>query len=443
MSNDGQLLGVALIIRHGDRQEFWQNPDTYSPTATQLTPLGNQQEFQLGSTLRSLYLNASSPSYIANISTDLFDQNQIYVRADFGGEDMVIYDSCVSVTQGMWPVTSSNNITIANGTTIVAPLGGYQYVPVDAVDPDEDVSLEGFDDCNTFDDHTTAFYNSTAFQQKAQESADFLNALKPYLGGRSNSLQNMWNIYDYVNVQSVHNSTFAQELPSTFEAQARDLANWHEYNVFSSSNLGGIGNIAAQAMLPTILVDLSDIANSSNPTLLTITEISYKPFLSLFNMTGVAAQNPELAGLVNYAAAVALEVRQSSSGQPTIRFNFKNGTDEDFVTYNFLNQNGDVPMSTFVDNLAPYAVNTTADWCSVCSNSQDRGCAALTLAEDQGRASAHTRISPVGAGFLGAGLTVAVSLLMLGALAFFGFLSFGKRRHSRKIHSDDELELRK
>ena len=45
-----------------------------------------------------------------------------------------------------------------------------------------------------------------------------------------------------MNVQSIHNATFLANLPPTFLAQARDLANWHEYNVFSDTTLGGIGN---------------------------------------------------------------------------------------------------------------------------------------------------------------------------------------------------------
>lgn len=80
----------------------------------------------LGSYLRSLYLNQTSPSYITGMSTGMFNQSQVYIQADLGGEDGVIYDSCVSLTQGLWPATLSNNITLANGSTITAPLGGYQ-----------------------------------------------------------------------------------------------------------------------------------------------------------------------------------------------------------------------------------------------------------------------------------------------------------------------------
>ena len=45
-----------------------------------------------------------------------------------------------------------------------------------------------------------------------------------------------------MNVQSIHNATFANQLRPGVLAQARDLANWHEYNVFSDTTVDGIGN---------------------------------------------------------------------------------------------------------------------------------------------------------------------------------------------------------
>ena len=42
---------------------------------------------------------------------------------------------------------------------------------------------------------------------------------------------------------------------------------------------------------------MADIANASNPVKFAYTAISYKPFLSLFNMTGIAETNPQLAGV--------------------------------------------------------------------------------------------------------------------------------------------------
>lgn len=45
-----------------------------------------------------------------------------------------------------------------------------------------------------------------------------------------------------MNVQSIHNETFASTLPKTYLSQAQNLANYHEYGVFTSATLGGAGN---------------------------------------------------------------------------------------------------------------------------------------------------------------------------------------------------------
>ena len=35
-----KLVGVVLIARHGDRQGFYQDPESYTASATSITPLG-------------------------------------------------------------------------------------------------------------------------------------------------------------------------------------------------------------------------------------------------------------------------------------------------------------------------------------------------------------------------------------------------------------------
>lgn len=130
-------------------------------------------------------------------------------------------------------------------------------------------------------------------------------------------------------------------------------------------------SVAGHTILPSIISGLKGINDTSNPVKLVYQAISYKPFISLFNITGVESANPQLAGIgiffiyqarsetyclsknvVNYAAAVALEVRQpTSGGEPILRFNFKNGTDDpDFITYKFFNStNTDIPLSNFIN----------------------------------------------------------------------------------------------
>lgn len=96
-----------------------------------LTELPQRQEWLLGDYLRSLYFDPSSPSYIQGFfgSSQIFNETEVIVRADAGGDGGVIVDSSEAVVQGLWPPTPLQSIVLANGTNITSPLGGYQYVP--------------------------------------------------------------------------------------------------------------------------------------------------------------------------------------------------------------------------------------------------------------------------------------------------------------------------
>lgn len=81
--------------------------------------------------------------------------------------------------------------------------------PVESVEPENDISLEGWTDCQVsqfavlhpeaymfgsaqaFTNATEQFYASSFFKAKAQESSQFLQALTPYLGGRPATFENM------------------------------------------------------------------------------------------------------------------------------------------------------------------------------------------------------------------------------------------------------------
>ena len=145
---------------------------------------------------------------------------------------------------------------------------------------------------------------------------------------------------------------------------------------------------------------------------------------------------------VNYAAAMVLELWQNGSDEPTIRFKFKNGTDDDILrTYNMsfsgFDGSGDAPLSAFVNAFQPAAVNSTLQWCQVCGQTTARGCGQLLAAANSSApapAAHHDRISPVGAGFLGAGLTLAVMSMLLAALFLLGLLSFGRKAGRTSSH---------
>ena len=105
------------------------------------------QEYDLGCFLRETYLNPASPSYIQGIETDVADIDQLFVRADAGGGN-VILDSAYALLQGLYPPTPDATSTLANGQTVEAPLGGYQYIPVESLEFWQAPSLTSWMDCN-------------------------------------------------------------------------------------------------------------------------------------------------------------------------------------------------------------------------------------------------------------------------------------------------------
>jgi prostatic aicd phosphatase len=80
----------------------------------------------LGEELRSKYINESSPLYVQGINTTLYDDPQVTVQVDAGGEGDVITISSLALLSGLFPATPDYTITLANGSTIEGPLGGFQ-----------------------------------------------------------------------------------------------------------------------------------------------------------------------------------------------------------------------------------------------------------------------------------------------------------------------------
>ena len=121
---------------------------------------------QLGHLLRTEYLTGGGPSTISRISRDIVNDREILVIADNGSEGTVVVDSAQALLQGLYPPTTESRSKLANGTTVVGPFNGYQYIPstylslslssfvskhyyspVETVEPQQSFQLEGWTAC--------------------------------------------------------------------------------------------------------------------------------------------------------------------------------------------------------------------------------------------------------------------------------------------------------
>ncbi|GAA5939970.1 hypothetical protein JCM3775_003243, partial [Rhodotorula graminis] len=97
--NSNAPLGAVILARHGDRSGFYQDPKTYTASSTVLTSLGEQQNYQLGQLMASVYAGSNESTAIAKLSKDVFVDSQVNSTADAGGEGSVISDSALAFWQ--------------------------------------------------------------------------------------------------------------------------------------------------------------------------------------------------------------------------------------------------------------------------------------------------------------------------------------------------------
>ncbi|KAI0657635.1 phosphoglycerate mutase-like protein [Cubamyces menziesii] len=368
-----EVLGVVVLARNGDRTECYQDPITQKSEYTQSTPLGEAQAHQLGTYLRNLYLNSGSSSHIRGIHSDLVNLKEVHVRVKVGGEGAAVFDSATALLQGLFPPNPANRITLANETTIVAPLNGYQYIPVETVEPNNDRSLEPWTDCPAFQKHVQDVQNSAEFQEMSRNAQPFFSALRDFVFGRETSMENVYNIWDFVNSELIHNKTYAHRLPPTFIEQARGYANLREDAIYSDKAMGGIGNIASRAALSSILKALQRIAFNGDPLQFMVIETTYQPFISFFHQTGVVDTHPELKAIPDFGSALAIELRRAPppDARDFLRFKFRNGTHEDFRTIHVFKHHEDIPLTEFIYRLENSVIDSNREWAQACSISSE------------------------------------------------------------------------
>ncbi|KAK7030944.1 hypothetical protein VNI00_013891 [Paramarasmius palmivorus] len=326
------------------------------------------ESYQLGDTLRSIYLNPKSELHIEGIHSDLVDTKQLQVLAKSGGEGNAVFESTIALLQGLFPTNPRNSITLANGTTIVAPLNGHQYIPVETVHPKNDRLLEPWTNCPAFRQHVAEFYASDEFKTKEKEAEHFLDSIKDFVFGRPTTLENAWNIYDHMNTQLTYNQTFAYRLPPHIVEMMRSLADFHENGVFSDRKPSGIGNIAGRSLMHLVLTSLDRMGFSEDPLKFALIETGYQPFISFFHEIEAVKEDPELGAIPNFSSAIAIELHQTNPPdiRTLLRLKFRNGTQDTFKTIHAYGHRNTIPLTEFIYRAKTSVITNNNEWAQAC-----------------------------------------------------------------------------
>lgn len=182
------VLGVYIFHRHGDRtSKSW-------PPAS-LTDLGYAQVYSSGNFYRNRYVEANATSPIFRISQDLVKNSQLNVQAPV---DPVLQNSAGGFLQSLYPPVGATlgSQALANGSTVEAPMGGFQLIPVNAVqsaasspDSEDSAWLQGSSGCNNAIVSSNDYFYSTEYMDLLNSTAAFYQSILPAINATFTSAQ--------------------------------------------------------------------------------------------------------------------------------------------------------------------------------------------------------------------------------------------------------------
>lgn len=177
----------VIFTRSGERMPF-----IASGTPPQLTSLGAQQLYSVGSTFRYRYMgygnstsNPLSINLVVGLSNSSIDNDQLMIMTP---NNAYLAASAEAFMQGLYPPFTLNTeealkldptSVLANNTYMEYPLGGYQYAQVETFsqyDPGI-IYLAGDADCIAQSESADTYVNTVEFAETSSASSDMYNRI--------------------------------------------------------------------------------------------------------------------------------------------------------------------------------------------------------------------------------------------------------------------------
>ena len=361
--------------------------------------------------------------------------------------------------QGLYPPSEvATAATLTNGTAQFNPLDGYQYVLVNgepATAPDS-IWIKGDQYCPAMTNASQLYFQSQDFLSRQPVLQPFYDKFTPLLQGvfpqSEIGFQSAYGIFDYLNVGYQHNQTIYNSLSADDLFQLRTLADSQELAlVYNTSS--PIVSIGGKTLSAAILKQFSKTVSGSDTNLkITYFAASYSVFQAFFGLSGLLEASADFYGLPDYASTMVLELRQSVGVSAVntffVRFGFRNGSLPTaplnmFPLFGRTQIESDIPWNQFVSAITMQSVSSQADWCHACVDSNQTFCAAYpvnqtptALPQIGGTSGSSGGLSLVGAGAIGAGVTIAVIAIIEGLLAL-GWIARKRSVSNRKAALSD------
>lgn len=409
-----------------------------------LTNLGLQQNFQVGSDYRDLYVSSDSSKQILGISESKYVPSQIFASAP---DEPVLLNTATAFLQGLYPPldASISSQSLNNGTNYTNPLDGYQYVVLHGEEKEspDTIWIKGDDECPAFTEAMDTFPESTVYQERLESTRSFYQQFWPDilenvydLSEEDMTYGNAYTIFDLINVGTIHNTSMKDAVTTEQLFQLRALADSAEFD--SNYNASQPDrSIGAKTLNTAILSHLNETVTSEGDVKFSLLAGSYDTMLAFFGLNELTAASSDFYGLPDYASTMVFELLTSNDdvdGFPSdtdslmVRFLFRNGSDsggEPTAFPLFGGEETTLSWTKFVAEMQSRAISSVAEWCNACRSEQEF-CVAATAGDGVSSEESEGNgggLSNAASGVIGA----MVTLCVVGVIAAIVFVIFRKR----------------
>ena len=441
------VLGVTVFSRHGDSKrsslilntfaKFWTGTSKHYK-GYNLTNLGFQQNYNVGQDYRNAYLKSSSPKKILGISEDKGVNSQIYASVP---DQTVLLNTAAAFLQGLYPPLGNLDQELAtqtlnNNMRITNPLGGYQYLVVHGENEDspDTIWLKGDEECPAVAMSIEQHKESPTFKQRIDETRSFYQSFSKQLDDVYDreqldlSFTNAYDIFDLLNVASIHNASHNGTVSSGELTRLRILADEWEFGMAYDAD-DSARSIGGQTFAGGVLEQLDQIVSSQGKLKFSLLAGSYDTFLAFFGLSNLTTVSDEFYGLPSYASTMAFELFTSEDvtsfpsaiNDLRVRFLFRNGSIEGEAPRAFPlfgGQDESMPYTEFTSKMKAFAITSPEQWCSTC-RSDALFCESFEINKTKSQNEIQrTGMSNTVAGVIGAMSTLAV-VAIVGLIVLF------------------------
>ncbi|XP_038618557.1 prostatic acid phosphatase [Tachyglossus aculeatus] len=339
-----ELKFVILVFRHGDRSPIETFPmDPHKESAWpqgfgQLTPVGMEQQYELGQFLHKTYSHFLNDSYY---------RNQVYVRSTDIDRTLM---SAMANLAGLFP---------PKGTSVWNPQIPWQPIPVHTVPVSEDQLLYlPFLKCPRFKELLKETLETEDFQKRLKPYKEFLKEIPKHSGFTSDDLFEIWSkIYDPLFCESTHNFTLPTWATEDTMTKLRELSELSLMSTFGIHKQKEKSRLQGGVLVNDILTHIKSTTEPSNQRKLVIysahdTTIAGLQFaLDVFN-----------GNLPPYAACHLFEV-YLENGEYNIEMYYRNSSWNDPFPLTLPGCTHSCPLTKFAELVSPVI---TQHWSEEC-----------------------------------------------------------------------------